>query len=878
MANVVEVKVGLHCDDCIKKILKAIKNIEDIETYNVDTQLNKVIVTGNVTTEQVIRVLQKIGKNATAWEDAQTNNSSASEANKTLVCQDPHSYGHNDIWHSGNPFESPTCLLFMQVSLMTTVTQLMDICLKPLGQSSLVSQILGGVLFGPSALGNQKILGQTLFPVKGAVVLETISSFGLMFFYFVWCVKMDLATLMKTEKLAITLGVSVFSFTLIIPFGLSMALKKYVTMDKSLAQALPFLALSQTLTIFISIAVLLTDLKILNTDIGRLTMSAAMFADLAGFLLTVIIFVMLQNKTGSIVTLTFNILSIIALIIVIIFVMRPVILWMIKRSSGSMINELCIVCIFLFVLSTGLAGELIGQHFMMGPMILGLAVPEGPPLGTALMSKLETICLGFLYPIYLAANGLQTDIFKIDFQSLWLVCLILIVAFFVKIGAVMLPGYYYNIPMKECCIIGILLNGRGIAEISIYNLWMGSQLLASQEFSMMVISIVIVNAIIAPLIKYIYDPSEQYQTGRRCTIQHTRRDSELRIMVCIHNTEHLPAILNLLEASYASRESTIEVTALILVELQGRARPILVANHRHDGLRSMSINASHIDNAMKQYAQQNEGYVSVQSFTSISTFETMYDDICRMSLESGSNILILPFHKKWEIDGTVEISHRSIQTMNIKVLERAPCSVGILVDRGILNTTPSLLMARGAYYVAVFFIGGADDAEALAYGTRMARHECVYVTVVRFLLFGEENSKDRKRDSDLIDEYRYYNAGNRRFEILDEVVKDGIEMSKCIRRLIDYFDLVMVGKQHPESIIFQGHDQWSECEELGVIGDMLASPDFVTKASVLVVQQQRFRGRLLNQNVNNPMPNHKDQNINETLSPSCTISVDKYDK
>ncbi|KAG4953252.1 hypothetical protein JHK87_038846 [Glycine soja] len=69
--EVVEVKVGLHCDECIKKILKAIKKIEDIETYNVDKQLSKVIVTGNVTTEEVIRVLQKIGKNATPWENPQ---------------------------------------------------------------------------------------------------------------------------------------------------------------------------------------------------------------------------------------------------------------------------------------------------------------------------------------------------------------------------------------------------------------------------------------------------------------------------------------------------------------------------------------------------------------------------------------------------------------------------------------------------------------------------------------------------------------------------------------------------------------------------------------------------------------------------------------
>ncbi|TYI99406.1 hypothetical protein E1A91_A13G014900v1 [Gossypium mustelinum] len=68
MANVVELKVGLHCDECIKKILKAIKKIEDIETYNVDAKLNKVIVTGNVTNDEVIRVLQKIGKQATNWE------------------------------------------------------------------------------------------------------------------------------------------------------------------------------------------------------------------------------------------------------------------------------------------------------------------------------------------------------------------------------------------------------------------------------------------------------------------------------------------------------------------------------------------------------------------------------------------------------------------------------------------------------------------------------------------------------------------------------------------------------------------------------------------------------------------------------------------
>ncbi|KAJ9553292.1 hypothetical protein OSB04_017337 [Centaurea solstitialis] len=66
--QVVELKVGLHCEECIKMILKAIKKIEDIETYDVDTRLNKVTVTGNVTNQQVIKALQKIGKQASYWQ------------------------------------------------------------------------------------------------------------------------------------------------------------------------------------------------------------------------------------------------------------------------------------------------------------------------------------------------------------------------------------------------------------------------------------------------------------------------------------------------------------------------------------------------------------------------------------------------------------------------------------------------------------------------------------------------------------------------------------------------------------------------------------------------------------------------------------------
>lgn len=320
------------------------------------------------------------------------------------------------------------------------------------------------------------MMSNALFPAKGSMTIETVAAFGVMFFFFISGVKMDPATLLRTERKAVTIGLSVFSFTLAIPTGLSFLLTSYVSMDKSLAKSLSFIANSQSITAFIVISVLLTELKILNTDIGRLAMSAAMFADIAGFVLTAILFAIMQNKGGQFVSLLWIILSAAALFVGILYVIRPVILWILNRSKdGKPVNELFIICIFVFVLITGFLSEIIGQHYVMGPLILGLVIPEGPPLGTALITKMETLSYGFFYPIYLAASGLQTNLFEVDYKSMWIVALIVVVATLVKIGAVMLPGYYNNIPMKECFVIGLILNARGISELVLYNLWRGTK-------------------------------------------------------------------------------------------------------------------------------------------------------------------------------------------------------------------------------------------------------------------------------------------------------------------------------------------------------------------------------------------------------------------
>ena len=61
---------------------------------------------------------------------------------------------------------------------------------------------------------------------------------------------------------------------------------------------------------------------------------------------------------------------------------------------------------------------------------------------------------------------------------------------------------------------------------------------------------------------------------------------------------------------------------------------------------------------------------------------------------------------------------------------------------------------------------------------------------------------------------------------LEKHVADGAELVAVLRGLKSEYRLFMVGL-----------DEWAECLELGLVGDILVSSDFSPTASVLIVQQ-----------------------------------------
>ncbi|KAL6980774.1 hypothetical protein U1Q18_022412 [Sarracenia purpurea var. burkii] len=784
----------------------------------------------------------------------------------TVVCDNPLKINSEGIFLQNNPLKFSFPLLLFQVSLITITSNLIDLCLHPLGISTIVSKICGGIIFGPSVLGNGNPIASALFPPKGVMVLETFAVFGLMFFFFQIGVKMDSGLMLRPTRIDMAIAVSITLSSLGLTTVLTILLKTYVPMNESLAKSLPVIAVSQCMSPFTNVVTLLTELKILNADLSRIACTTSMFCDVFSITLMTVGFAALRSPNMLI--SIFAIVVTVTILGAIVYAFRTTVMWIHKHIlKGNPLREVHITTIFTAVLVGCLASEALGQHFLLGPLMLGLAVPEGPPLGAALAARLDSLISGLLYPTYLTVSGLKTDIFKIHLRSMGIILFVIVFASLVKIGTIQLMAQYKNLSSREAFVLGLMLNVKGICELVVYNLWKDSEFLTDEQFALAVMSVMATTVIISPLIKALYIPTIHRFAIKRRTVQQVKPGSELRVLVCIQNQNDIPTIVNLLEASCATKENPIVVIALLLVELVGRAAPMLIAHQPNKALDKNVSNAeSHIINALRQYEYYNEGCVTVRSFSAISYLGSIHEDICRVAFDHNAAIVIVPFHKRWAIDGSIESANRPIQNVNIKVLDRAPCSVGILVDRGILNASLSIVNSQSVYHVAVLYIGGPDDMESLVYGARMANHSNVTLTLIRYLLFGSDSARERKLDSDLISEIRHANMGNKGFVYQEDVVRDGERLAACLRKLDKSFDLIIVGREHQDSSMLQGLGIWSECPELGVIGDFLASLDFASATSVLVVQQQRVaRGRLISPVVN-PDVNDKDIPIQSVQS------------
>ena len=399
------------------------------------------------------------------------------------------------------------------------------------------------------------------------------------------------------------------------------------------------------------------------------------------------------------------------------------------------------------------------------------------------------------------------------------------------------------------------------------------QIFSIPTYAVITSAVLLMTIVVSPVINAIYKPRQRFEQNKLKTIQKLRVDAELRLIACVHNTRQAASMINIIECFNAMRVSPVHVFALYLVELTGRAASLVAAHIGKPGnqLGEQNLTKSQeelesIHNAFEALGKAY-GAIRVETLNVVSAYTTIHEDIYHSADEKRTSLILLPFHKQLSLEGTLEVTNVVYKDINQNVMQGAPCSVGIFVDRDFG------LVPKTNLHIRVVFVGGPDDREALAIAWRMAGRSGTQLSVVRILLLGEaakldglvpdeaqgilsaviDTDRQKELDEEYISTFRLTAVNNSDSISYSEIdVHSGEDIPAVLKEIEKYgCDIYIVGQGNcRNSKVFSNLMEWCECLELGVIGDILVSNNFGSRSSVLVVQQYGYGGMVFGNNLN----------------------------
>ncbi|XP_047337181.1 cation/H(+) antiporter 15-like [Impatiens glandulifera] len=704
-----------------------------------------------------------------------------------------------------------------------------------------------GIITSSSVLG--RLIGHDFFEGKFTpeekLILTSLEYLSFSFYMFLFAVKTDLNVVRSAGTLTWFIGIACsivpLAFTVLMAFLFSNNKE-----EKGKRILLVLLSVALSSTSFQAISSLLKDLKLLNSEIGRIALSASLLSNAICWIIRDIsnFFLFTTSFHSSYLTpyLFKSQLSRVIVVVIVVFVLRPLMIWMTKKLSedNATLKESIFFGIVVMFLVIMYVSDILGMTSLYGALFIGLAVPTGPPLGTGVVEKLELFVTTVLLPAFLMEVGRDIDFSSITLLHSLEVSSFVFVAFWGKFLTVYGFSRYWRMPNKDALTLAETLSSRGLFDIMIYRLLMKATIINVEAYSIITLFAMMNAAIQTPLISYFYDPSKRYVNYRRRTIQHFGHTGETQILGCLHDEDQILSIANVFIRFHPTLERPLRVFIMDLMDLRGRSHPVLIDHQFHKAYNESSLQqtqTSRIINAFVQLEIYYQGVIKNHYYTSITPYASMHDDICSLALEKGIMLLIIPFQRSDSI---------ALRDMKKNVLDKAPCSVGLIVDKKIISHwNDNITQGRDqmSHGVCVIFTRGPDSREALSLGMRMARDITVKLTVIRMLVEEDhvtENSVEDNLDIKLLQDLAdLHKVISERVEYNEVVSRDANETMRVFIALEDSYDLILVGRRMDDrSPLVAGLGDWNYFEELGVIGDMLVSSDMKSTASILVLQQQ----------------------------------------
>lgn len=413
----------------------------------------------------------------------------------------PHAATTGDWWQYLDNLKHPLSLLLLQIVVIMLVARLFGILANKIKQPAVVGEIIAGVLLGPSLLGwTLPSFSAFLFPAESLKTLQFLSQIGLAFFMFIVGMELDISKIRNKAHDAVMISHA----SIIVPFFLGVWLAYYLFTDFApagvsfLAFAL-FMGIAMSITAFPVLARIVQERKLTGTPLGTMAITCAAADDVTAWCILAVVVAIV--KAGGLVSALITIVLSVVFVTVMLSMVRPWLARTVNRHLARGRKKAAISAVFLLLLLSALAAEVIGIHALFGAFLAGVIMPQETNIKQVLTDKLEDVSVMLLLPIFFVFTGLRTQIGLLNQSHLWAICgMIMLVAVAGKFGGSTLTARLMGQSWRQSVSIGALMNTRGLMELVVLNIGYDLGILSPSIFAMLVLMALATTFMTGPLL------------------------------------------------------------------------------------------------------------------------------------------------------------------------------------------------------------------------------------------------------------------------------------------------------------------------------------------------------------------------------------------
>ncbi|KAK5582198.1 hypothetical protein RB653_003781 [Dictyostelium firmibasis] len=640
-----------------------------------------------------------------------------------------------------NPLTDPVCLFIVQLLLIVVVSRLLGYLLNFVKQPPVISEVITGILLGPSVLSRSPAFGGNVFPAGTAITtLNVIANIGLIFFMFMIGLEVDASILKKNLKASMIISLS----SIILPFamgiGLAATLYQFMPFHKD-SPTTPnfglfcvFVGVAISITAFPVLARILNERNLMGSRVGVSSLAAASVDDVIAWILLAVVVSWGNNIKSGTDGVNLSALWTFLMLIGFLLFMGTVgrfgmdfIYKFFVKTEAQKHNMLVVILICTLV--SAFFTQVIGVHSIFGAFVMGIITPRIDGFHIHVTERIEDFITIIMLPLYFTYSGLRTDLSSIDSGPAGgLTIFIIFIACLGKIGGATLASRFTKKSWRESLTIGFLMNTKGLVELIVLNIGLDIHVLDKTTFTMFVIMALVTTFMTTPIVHFIWT---RWESKQNAIPMEQRVKGRFNILLYISNTRVGSALTNIAAAITPSDQEDkkkYRVRSLFLHPISDRPSSYFY---------STSNNIKNLPTAKREAVEAIQADCEQVGLPFKPIFINSTDaaqDISSLAKKNQWPDIILLGYTRSETsnDGITSLSQSGsfggegqafYGKVIVKVLQSCKSCVGVVVDKG-------LERFHRQHTILFGFSGEIYENDALTVVIKMARRNNIKVTVL----------------------------------------------------------------------------------------------------------------------------------------------------